>query len=74
MGLLNRNLLDEAFYEEDEYGDLTKLDSLEEIERAAKSGNLYHHDGYSMGKIPQIQEDSEIKEIIFHNRYNERSI
>jgi len=69
MGILNRNLLDEAFYEEDEYGDLTKLDSLEEIERAAKSGNLYHHDGYSMGKMPEIPEDSKIEKITFYNKY-----
>jgi hypothetical protein len=69
MGILNRNFHEEGFYEEDEYGDLTKLDSLEEIERSAKSGNLYHHDGYSMEKMSEIPEDSKIEKIIFYNKY-----
>lgn len=68
MGLLFRNLLDDGFYEEDGYGDLTRLDSLTEIERVAKEGNLYHHDGYSISKIPQIPEDHEITEIKFYKK------
>lgn len=48
MSLLFRNWLDEGFYEEDEMGDLTKLESPEDIFRAARSGTLYEHDGMGM--------------------------
>lgn len=68
MSLLFRHWLDEGYYEEDEIGDFTRLDSLSEIEEAAKEGNLYHHDGYSMTKISQIPEDYKITEIKFYKK------
>lgn len=51
MSLLFRNWLEEGYYEEDSMGDLTKLDDIEKVIEAKKSGNLYYHDGYSLGKV-----------------------
>jgi hypothetical protein len=50
MGMLFRNWLEEGFYEEDEMGDLTKIDDPRRIREAANSGKLYHHDGMGMSK------------------------
>jgi hypothetical protein len=57
-----RNWLDEGYYEEDSWGDLTRLEDPQDIRRAQKNVSLYHHDGYSMSKSSDdenlnIQED-----------------
>ena len=62
MSMLFRNWLDEGYYEEDSWGDLTRLENPQDIRRAQKNGNLYHHDGYCMSKSSDdenlnIQED-----------------
>lgn len=51
MGMLFRNWLDEGYYEEDRYGDLTKLEDPIEIYRAKKGGSLCYHDGMGMSKV-----------------------
>lgn len=56
MGMLFRNWLDEGFYEDDGYGDLTKLEDPIEIYRAKKSGSLYHHDGMGVSKVDKYDE------------------
>jgi hypothetical protein len=56
MGLLFRNWLEEGFYEEDEMGDLTKIEDPIEISKAARKGNLYEHDGMGMNKIHSIED------------------
>jgi hypothetical protein len=50
MGMLFRNWLEEGFYEEDEMGDLTRIDEPRQIREAANRGTLYHHDGMGMSK------------------------
>ena len=69
MGILNGNISNEGFYEEDDYGDFTLLASSDDFQRAAKEGKLYHFDGYSLSKIPRIPKDSRIEEITFYNKY-----
>jgi len=51
MSLLFRNWLDEGYYVEDGYGDLTQITDPDEIRNAKKSGTLYEHDGMCMTKV-----------------------
>lgn len=62
MGMLFRNWLEEGYYEEDGYGDLTKIDDPNEITTAKKNNRLYHHDGYGMSKVDKYDDliDDEI--------------
>jgi hypothetical protein len=69
MGILNGNISNEGFYEEDDYGDFTLLVSSDDFQRASKEGKLYHFDGYSLSRIPRIPKDSKIEEITFYNKY-----
>ena len=41
MGLLFRNWLDEGYYEEDSWGDLTRIEDPDRILEAQKEGKLY---------------------------------
>ena len=54
MSMFFRNWLPEGFYEEDNWGELTRLDNPDDIKNAQKSGKLYQHDGVSMGKIDNV--------------------
>jgi len=50
MGLLFSNYLDAGYYEEDSMGDITRLNTPDEIYNARKNGNLYEHDGFGLTK------------------------
>lgn len=54
MSLLFRNLLDEGFYEKDDYGDLTRIDDPDKIIEAKKDGRLYESDGMSTTKVDDV--------------------
>jgi hypothetical protein len=56
MGLLFRNWLEEGYYEEDEMGDLTKIEDPRQIREAANKGTLFHHDGMGMTKSYGLEE------------------
>ncbi len=51
MSMLGWNWLDEGFYEEDSWGDLTRIEDKELILEAHKNGSLYRNDGYTTDKI-----------------------
>ena len=52
MSLLFRNWLEEGYYEEDSWGDLTRIEDPEDIRRARNSGTLYENDGMCTTKVP----------------------
>lgn len=54
MSMLFRNWLDEGYYEEDSWGDLTRLDNVDDIQAAAARGTLYEHDGMGMTKVHNL--------------------
>jgi len=56
MALLFRNWLEEGYYEEDDYGDLTKIDDPTRIIESAKNGTLYENDGMAMTKVHNPEE------------------
>jgi hypothetical protein len=51
MGLLFRNWLEEGYYEEDSWGDLTRIEDSADILRAQKEGKLYQNDGMATTKV-----------------------
>lgn len=51
MGLLNRNFLEKGYYYEDSIGELTKIDTIQEIVSAQRKESLYYHDGYCMTRV-----------------------
>ena len=51
--LLFRNWLDEGYYEEDSWGDLTRIEEPEDIRRAKNAGTLYENDGMATTKVPE---------------------
>ena len=53
MSLLFRNWLEEGYYEEDGWGDLTRLEDPADILRAKKAGTLYENDGMATTKVPE---------------------
>ena len=53
MSLLFRNWLDKGYYEEDSWGDLTRLEDPADIHRAKKAGTLYENDGMATTKVPE---------------------
>lgn len=62
MGLFNRHWLDEGYYEDDGYGDFTKIDESDINMLSGKYRNdLYYHDGYSLNKVNNIDKDEEIE-------------
>jgi len=65
MGLLFSNWLEEGFYEEDGYGDLTRIKDPDKIHKAKKEGRLFEHDGMGMCKV---NEEDEIR-IKHGNKY-----
>ena len=52
MSLLFRNWLDEGYYEEDDWDDLTLIEDPEDIRRAKNAGRLYENDGMCTTKVP----------------------
>jgi hypothetical protein len=58
MGLLFAHWLEEGFYEDDGYGDLTRIDDPEEILEAHKQGRLYENDGFSTTKVNEDEDIS----------------
>ena len=53
MSLLFRNWLEEGYYEEDGWGDLTRLEDPADILRARNAGTLYENDGMATTKVPE---------------------
>ena len=53
MTMFFRNWLEEGFYEEDGYGDLTRIDDNDYIKiiEAHKEGRLYENDGMATTKV-----------------------
>jgi hypothetical protein len=51
MSMLFRNWLEEGYYEEDGFGDLTKITDPVEILRVQKEGRLYENDGMGTSKV-----------------------
>ena len=51
MGLLFRNWLDEGYYEEDSWGDLTRIEDPDRILEAQKEGKLYQNDGMATTRV-----------------------
>ncbi len=62
MSIFGRNWLEEGFYEDDGYGDLTRIDE-SNINMFSKKHrkDLYYHDGYSITKLNDSEEDLEIE-------------
>lgn len=56
MSILGSSWLEEGYYEQDSYGDKTRLTTKEEIKNAFMEGKLYHHDGYGLTKIEDIDQ------------------
>jgi hypothetical protein len=56
MSMFGRNWLNEGFYEEDSWGDLTRIEDKEQIIDAQKNGKLYRNDGYSTDHINENDE------------------
>lgn len=56
MGLFNQHWLDEGYYEDDGYGDMTKITDKDEISRAKKENKLFRHDGYSLNKVEKYED------------------
>lgn len=52
--MLGRNWLEEGFYVEDSYGDLTKVDVKDVLTGKYERETLYQHDGYSLNRIGEI--------------------
>jgi hypothetical protein len=51
MSLLFRNWLDEGYYEEDCWVDLTRIEDPADILRAQKEGKLYQNDGMATTRV-----------------------
>lgn len=51
MSMFFRNWLDKGYYEEDSWGELTRLDNVADIQAAASKGTLFEHDGMGMTKV-----------------------
>lgn len=51
MGLLFNNWLEEGYYEDDGFGDLTRIEDPQEIREAQKQGRLYENDGMATTKV-----------------------
>jgi len=51
MSLLFRNWLDEGYYKEDGYDDLTRIEDRADILRAQKENTLYQNDGMTTTKV-----------------------
>lgn len=54
MGLFGRSMLDEGYYIEDSYGDMTKVEIKGVLSGEYDRETLYRHDGYSMDRIGEI--------------------
>ncbi len=52
--MFGRNWLEEGYYIEDSYGDMTKVEIKDVLSGEYERETLYHHDGYSMGRIGEI--------------------
>lgn len=55
MGILNRNFLEEGYYVEDSYGDLTKISIEDVLSGEYDRETLYRHDGYSMDRLGEVK-------------------
>lgn len=51
-----RNWLEEGYYEEDEWGNMTQLTDPKEILRAQREGTLYENDGMATTKVYENEE------------------
>lgn len=60
MGMHFRNWLEEGYYEEDEFGDLSKIEDPYHIHKIQSEDKLYYHDGLGMTKV-SISEDINLK-------------
>lgn len=60
MGLFNTHWLDEGYYGDDGYGDMTKLTNRDEIARAKAENKLFKHDGYGLTKIDKHEDLNDI--------------
>ncbi len=56
MSLLFRNWLDEGYYEEDEWGNLYKVEDLSKLNQIKNQGNLYLNDGIATTKVNKDEE------------------
>ncbi len=54
MCMFGRSMLDEGYYIEDSYGDLTKVNVKDVLSGEYERETLYRHDGYSMDRIGEI--------------------
>lgn len=52
--MFGRNFLEEGYYIEDSYGDMTKVEIKDVLSGEYDRETLYHHDGYSMDRIGEI--------------------
>lgn len=51
MSILGSSWKAEGYYEDDGYGDMTFIDDPERIRELHEKGELFEHDGISMGKV-----------------------
>ncbi|MFA5207283.1 MAG: hypothetical protein WC428_01250 [Candidatus Paceibacterota bacterium] len=51
MSILFRNWLEEGYYEEDSWGNLTRIEDPDRIFQAQKEGTLYHNDGMATTQV-----------------------
>lgn len=56
MSILGHNWLSEGYYEEDSWGDLSRIEEKDKIIEARKSGILFRSDGYSTSKVDDSEE------------------
>ena len=54
MSMFFRNWLEEGYYEEDSWGDMTRLDNVADIQAAASKDTLFEHDGMGMSKVHNL--------------------
>lgn len=52
--MFGRSMLDEGYYIEDSYGDLTKVEIRDVLFGQYERETLFHHDGYSLERIGEI--------------------
>lgn len=55
MSLFGRSMLDEGYYVEDSYGDLTKISIEDVLSGEYDRETLYRHDGYSMDRLGEVK-------------------
>ena len=54
--MLFRNWLDEGYYQEDDYGDLYRVENPYDLHDLQISGKLYYNDGMSTNRVDQYDD------------------